>query len=1025
MPGRVLQPFERFIEIERPPTPPRHGQDDPELHLVDLFSQKSGTQTPPQYPNVIRVDPLVRLSSEQSTRKRVEFAASETPLRSSRSLTNTPGNVGPLRPLPSSDNKPTKSILKPHDDSKVVKHSAQLFASHKYPNFAMMLESIVKQLAGPDRNSRIDSYVTFSNVLKASEYIPDLRALQGKINLVGDFILRDLRASKPGDTALASHALTLLASLIWKSEAEACLSHEFCTEIIEFAVSAFDASVPCSKDVIKHLLFIVGHQNFPTRVMTMERLVRILSSLQEVEVRVKGKSIIIGRLSVYSKILQQNKSAMLVNTTWIEHLFTDMLSSIKEIKSAAISFGFTAASQLGKDRKASRAMMNHMSVQQESGGFYGDWYAARLRENVKHNQDAVLIPRIWSIAVLFLRHKSQQLEHWQFIGAWVGVIQECFNAPDHDIKAAANHAWDHFVFAVDLGLTTREKFTTLLLQPLMGQLSQLTRKSQARNTGDFRSSNLASICNLLYYALPPGATFEQLDHFWDVYVLPLINGMISLASTAKPMTSTSPTQDHFANGQYTTHACDILESLLIKRPRVVYSATRALEDRLMQPIELPALDVRWTRKNSARIFMVLKPLTEKLFTRLECHSSELGNVWNGFLSSIAAAGAKEVKVSTETMAFFAQYLGMMSAIWRQGPGHLQSDPAAFLRAFPAINIKVVDALGILPFTEKLLSQEPRNTFAIVATPSHKSPSTATSTRTPFIHLVTLFAHFPPSICLTAELVSCASELIAPFFRARKNRSACIALAKELSQVIADRYESHSAMAMWEGIAIVVNDVLSGGITSDSNGSSDQPLGADYKGLVTVLETGSLMSPGDVSKAWIALLDTVCQQATREAGDMGKAIAVIEPLSKCLDAVSGRLQRPLSVSYLRYLVGHASCSMDKHALSSANRRMWNSSIVGGKQSLVEPYTYFYGFLRVSMIHSYNRLSVDTIDSCIDFVATATDHLRGTSAGIVPDVLEVLQEGIAMWITDSELKLSSSILADLRLVVRDIHPLRFNR
>lgn len=271
-----------------------------------------------------------------------------------------------VQPLPpSAERKPSKSILKVYNgnqeqESLAIDGSTILLPLHHYASFAKMLDSIVQQLAGKDRSSKVDAYLMLSSSLKASDNVPDVKVLKDKMGLLCQYIERDLTQTlenKKPDSSLIVNALTLLGCFLHKPAIAESFPTDFTVHFVDHAIRVFE-DVSMSKEVTRHLMFILAQQKFSSKVMNPERVSKLITALHSIEEKVKGKSIIQSRLQIYRTLLRQSRTCMLVNTIWIEDLLSDMLSSLKDIRTTAITFGLEAGFSLGMENNVSRTVMN-------------------------------------------------------------------------------------------------------------------------------------------------------------------------------------------------------------------------------------------------------------------------------------------------------------------------------------------------------------------------------------------------------------------------------------------------------------------------------------------------------------------------------------------------------------------------------------------------------------------------------------------------------------------------------------------
>jgi hypothetical protein len=917
-----------------------------------------------------------------------------------------------LRRVPSSGElRPAKSILKPYNGINAVDRrssGSKLAAPHTYPDFATMLESIVKQLAGEDRSSRIDAYLTLSGVLKASDNVPDPKALKEKIGLLTQFIQRDIStktASGTFDTVVINNALILLAVLVWKPMAADCIGTDSCIYFVEHSISAFKEPV-VPKDVLKHLLFIMAQQNFSSKIMNTDRVRRLIEALGELDKHVKGISIVLGRLSIYRKLLKQSRMSMLTCLDWVEHLFTDMISGRKEVRSPAVAFGLEAALLLGAEKQASRAVMDLFSAQHEEEN-YGDYYARKLTSMVQQKQDGDLVPQIWTAVVLFLRYGPRQLEQWRFTATWFQVIEKCFNSSDHNIKVQAHSAWNRLVFALRLDENTSSGMIKMLSRvPLV----QLKRKMPGKHAGEMRQVTFGSVCNLLYYALRPNSTPAQLNLYWDEYMVQLVGETLLAKDGVK---SGSEEED-------LTKVFDIVVAFLDTTPKP-WINNRANENSTVKPDELPGIDPKWIRRNAQRVFEVMAPLIEKCFHDLQTWEDSIILVWSRFISSVAAAGVKEVKVSNDTMTSMACIFNLLYKLWDHRPQKLVATEYSYLTHFQHVFSHLVSTtiakLGVLPFTEKLLSMGPQESFAIVATPSHSPFKARGEIKSPLHHLFTLMTRPAPEIRCDDVYFETVKSMLDPFFEARKTRRAQVELLKDLFQLLPHPFtECPASTVLWRLLAKYAINALSlkntGSNSGSGSGGSDQPLGAEYRNIVKILELGITLSPGTPLSDWKELFAALVLQVTLESGESGRAISVIEPLARALHERRSTREQEQSLAYCATLLSVATYPKDRQALDSARRQLWGTSVTGAKSLSYDPYSYLYLYTRECLKISYKSVAAGASDNQVELLSAVADMVYRCPIVHATEFLISIQGGLTFWIADNDLKYrgrSSSVLA----------------
>jgi hypothetical protein len=969
------------IPIARPPTPPRESgrADAPTGFLGRLFFRESSSHqssssalhlTPPEssleVPN----------TSSGSIRKRVGWADSADYSEPPAILSDGEGLFRPVQPLPpSAERKP-----------------------HHHATFTTMLESIVQQLTGNDRTSKIDAYLMLSSSLKASDNVPSIRALKQKISLLCQCIIHDVTSKgdngKP-DSALIVNSIMLLASFLHKSAIAECLPPDFQINVVEFTIRALgDGST--SKEVIRHLIFVLAQQNFSPKVMNQDRVVRLINALHNVEKQVKGKSIITGRHQAYRNLLRRSRLHMLSNTAWMEDLFIDMRSTSKDVRNSAITFGLEASFQLGTESSASRAMSDIFKVEHSEGTSFAEFYATNLKAMIRKKDEGTAVPQIWSVIMLFLRSKPQLFEQWSYMKVFLDVLSMCWNASDLAVRNETNHAWNRFIFAAQLSEKTALGTRTMLFQPLSSQIKQ--RKSQAA-----RKSALNSIYHLLYYAFNPTSSHACLDTYWDGYVVPLMVKVLitddskSISELAKPDIN---------------EACTILCSLFDTATQRPWSENRAIgssQQSAMNAKELPGLDAKWTRNRSARIWPLLNSLLEKLYWDLGEDESPVTQLWQTYIKTIALPAKMEVKVSIDTMNCIASLFGALYRLWAAGrvkissvaqsKGRAPYTTAAFLTSFEKLITTTIEGLGPLAFTEKLLAIS-QDTFTAIATPSQMPKKRRAEFKSPLHHLLLLMMTISPGLEYDQRFSSMVHRILSPFFEARTSSRSRKEFVKELFNLL-PLERTEPCTLIWQVLADFASQAIDLRDKNDNNGQMDMPLGFDYRETIKILEAGIRYSPINPLTGWKILFEALATSAALDAGDSGKAIAVIEPLSKILVSKD---DTPPSLHYLHILLTKASYPKDRQALDIASKRMWGASTSTQKVASFDPYNCLYEYAKLSLESTYISFSKLSLVTYVDVIADISTLLSRCPKMLLLGVLKSTQEGIIAWITDNDSRLS---------------------
>lgn len=1015
------EPASRTLESlpPRPPTPPRDSQQNaasrPTL-FNRIFFKGLGAQTS------VNLSPgsaaAAASSPSQRASRRVAWSAS-TDYRDHEEPPKNPNAINPkLRLTPSSADRqqPQKSILKQKNGDAVNRHIDFYIQpnAHTPETFATMLESVTKQLAGDDRLSRIDAYMSLSDVLKATAIIPDEEALRNKMGLLAQFMRRDILAQTAEgevDKVLVNNALTLLASLLWKNEQ---FPQEFAVFVLEHTITSFErATVP--KDVVKHLMFIIGQQNFSPKIVTTDRATRMLHSTYLIQERYDGKSIALGRLSVYKKLLQQAKAMMIAptNTLWLKHVFEDMLNPVKNVRAPVLSFGFEAALQLGTEKQGSRAFSELFESPYDGTNKYADYYHGRLLRMLQSKgENASLekasVPRIWSIMIIFLRYKPAQLDKREFWPSYLHVLQKCFNSSDPEVKAQANVAWNRLVFALQPDDNAeKRRLNRQLLQPFLGQL-HAKRKSTGKNSKDAFQITVSSACNLLYYALRPSASHTSLDLLWDLYVPPLIQQLSETDSLEDSQNAGA------ANCEGSNQAIAILHALLNPTPRAKqpWRVDRAMSDERMRFDELSPIDPKWVRSNSQRVLAVLQPLLKRRFKGLSADQSRLKDLWKGYLLSIAAAAAKEVITSHETMACIAQIYTMAHAFWQQRPCHdvitQEGQSTAFLDGFVYLLTEMVKVLGMLPFSEKRLSVEDLNPFAVVATPSTGSRKAPKAAKTA-VHCLLLLVVAPgPNIKPNFAVKGALRRLLLPFYEFRAKNKTAVEFLQELFQTLptsesAVEVNRGAVEAVWCVLAKLMYDTLEYSYSKASSaGSSNstpnsQLLGVAFRDKVRVLEYGLVFISYDGLEEWQSLYSQISYSISQEVGIGGRALAVIEPLARSLIDLYRPEEARSFVTLFSAIIQDAHYPASEQSLEAARRRLWGVSSASTRQS-IDPYKQLYRAVNFFLQKSYELEGAS--QTVADMVEHAGTFIRQCPHALHEGLLQTLSNSVALWLRDPE-------------------------
>ena len=963
----------------RPPTPPREAHHEvaapirPSLGSIDT---RLNVHTPPGFQSPD--SSIATASTSRRIRKKVGFSAQAEYYKDPPVLLDGEGarqHPTPLS-LPRSASKPVKSILKVTVPVPSLLDSTPKGDSEPpdpQGNIAAMLESTLQQLAGGDRDCKLDAYLMLTRAWKASNNLPDRVALQDKMTLFTQFIQRDIvsrTAEGNLDTFLVNHALNLLNTFLHFPAIASTISNDFGIFIIDHCIRSFeDPSTP--KDTARRLMQVISLQNFSPKVMTSDRVGRLVSSLHNIEEHLKGKSIVMSRVLIYRKLVQQSRQLMIVHSDWLFDMFTDMLSNLKDIRSAAISLGLEAAFSIGHERQLSRKVMEVFNLAYEDRR-YIQYYEERLRAMIKDKHESAVVPEIWSIVILLLRIRLHQ---WEHSSPWLHMIQNCFNSTDFPTKIAANHAWGRLVYLLHLEDRALSKNLATLTTPL---ISQLRRKGSGKTSEELRRAVLGGICNLFYYTFKPNTTSTLLDTYWDTSVRPVLSKLLDPAAEAA--------EDNLRQ------ANAILGGLFDCTTPRRWNVDHIAETPLVRPDELPAIDSNWIRRNTTRVFGVVEPILEQDFLALAKTDTATYNLWRTLVSTVASAAAKEIKVSKDTALFVAEAISVLQKIWKRGLSGKEDagrSVVEFLLSVRAYLEVMISSLGLLPFTEKAGKHQ-------------------TTTRASLPALFSMLSTLPPGVSDDKDFAEFFGSVFAPFF-ASKGDKARMDLAQELISVIP--MDAPRPYGSWLLVAENILCWLEPGHHSHSSTGSagETPVGHGYRDIIRVLERGIKSTPNLPPKHWESLFYPAFERVREETGDAGVAIVVIEPLTKVLVeqfALQGVVESPLScLRYVTELVSVATQPRDRQAVDAARKRLWGTALAGSRSSSFDTFDNLYKALSEILEYSYSNFDPADSDATTQLFKEIGGFFDRSNRQLFLKAMISLQDGIYPWFQDSKRLLGS--------------------
>lgn len=968
----------------RPPTPPREAGHDTKsvLGQHQHFDPPRSVQTPPSVPSPVSVITGSDAGSNRA-RKRVEWSGFTDYKDPPDYRDGVKVAKSPLLSAPSSGrSKPIKGILKP---SPSLSPAASFLGIHldgavSHPILLEMLESTVKQLAGSDRDSKLDAYMTLARALKASNNLPDRVALQNKMSLFVQFIQRDLTSRNENgslDSSLANHALHLLITFLHFQAIASTIPYDFGIFIIDHAIRSFEnPSMP--KDVIRHLMQVVAFQNFPTKLMTSHRVGRLVAALHKIEHHVQGKSIVMSRLHIYRRLVKQSRGGMIVHSDWLKDMLVDMLSTVKEIRNQAICLGNEAGFALRNDNQLFRKATCVFNAV-DGDELFIDFYIKRLQCMMEDKQMSYAVPQIWSVVILFLRCP---LDSWAFFNPWLKLVQKAFNRTDSVLRQEANHAWTRYVCLSIIDSKVSTKTISSFCQPF---LSQLRRKTSSEEAIKLRAIVLGGLCSLYYYAFTQGVGKYSNELIWDTAVHPVMMELITMESP----------------GDCIIQAARVLAGLLdVSTPRPPRNTNPIWEMAPLKPEELLPIDCKSARRNCDKIFQTVGPILEAKFTDLTNKESVSFRLWQSFVGSVAAASAKDIRVSEDTTKFLAGTSSLLGRIWSRGCDGDDSARSKFFTSAKNFIQLLADGLNILPFTEKklptngLLTSEP--VLVVSSASVGKNQGACGGSRTPLQQLFVILSAVPPGCADDEELSDLFRSIFEPFLKGRTDKARA-ELARELMQLLPRN--ALSPFGPWLLAADNMKLYLERS-PAEPKAGNEKPSGPEYREVVALLERGLVCHPSLPVANWKHMFDLASTKVFQEFGDSGRALIVVEPLAKSIlenGLCETGMPSAMLIGVMTMIFDAADLPKDRKALDDVRSRLWGIPLSSARTAPTDPFDNLYRLANLTMDALYGKLleadSLSDIERLVDSVISFYERCLPLAMALMT---AKLQHGLCRWL-----------------------------
>ncbi|KAK2761310.1 hypothetical protein FQN54_001832 [Arachnomyces sp. PD_36] len=910
----------------------------------------------------------------------------------------------PLKALrPSNECKPSKSILKA-STTNVPRSPTENLRTDDPGSLATMWESVVQQLSGESRNSRLDAYMHLFGALKAYDGMLEENGMPEKIGLVTQFIQRDIRQEsgeyETQEINLVSYALKLLTVLVWNPQLAVYLLDEFRSFVIDRATAALqDTRTP--KTIISHYMYLLATQTFQQKIMTASRALKLVTILQSITDHINGNAVIAQRLMIYQRLLIQAKSTMATHANlWIQHLFTGLFHHIKDTRTKAVAFGLQAATTFGPNLSISNAVRATLTTQLDDGRKYLSEMAEHLTRMISSREKGVHVPPIWSIVVLLLRTRKSPVERWEHFKEWLLIIQKCFNCSDAAIKTQAMIAWNRFVSAVYPGESTGLSMVRMLSKPIISQIER--RKIEKLGTQP-NPTAFSSYCNLLYYAFRPSTSHKHLDLFWKEYV----SGPYSTVFSSGPTIN--------------DRASQVLSSLLWNPQLKIWSENRANDATKLEPDELPVLDCKWVRSRVSSVLEVFESLFKTSMWREDdlLHESNIALAWTSFSKALGEASSKEIKPSSETMHAIASILGMFQRLWNRGPEALNvdadcGDEDAFLNRFRFLAKTVVSSMGPIPFTENLLLKSSTKEAFQTAnnTPTHRRPNADGGCKTPILHFLQLIGTLPATVTPGPAYRLLISDVLEICSHARSSRGSRLELCRQFGELhLHNPLNDQFARYVWEVTSDLVKDCLNTTSTDTTKGR-DGSLSRDHVNIIIkILEAGVQFT--ESSSEWSQLTNTLVEVVRTQRREDIAAITIIESLSECLQKQNINTAVTHTGVLLKLAIQADNAPSESHY---SPRPFKFTSYPSPHQAQQSEFGYekLINLTENTLFNAYRQFEELDSSTVLNFLEAVDSSLHSCPSDVRAVALENLQGGTSLWLADRDHRLGVNLGADRKLL-----------
>lgn len=1005
----MLSSSSRFDSMPaQPPTPPRHisqAVDDAitfldDSHDIDRALSRALVQRRPSLQAEAPSPAASQESTALSTAKKVGFSPHTIcHQHPGHDRLSSPGGRVVKRSPTAKSPKPLKSILKfahaPPPTPDDIESKLSYFSPDVPGSFAKMLQSVLSQLASQSVSNRLDAYMSLNGALQAYSDVPEPAALVKNMALLTQFLARDI-AWKNDDgrlnTNIVFQALKLTNALIFNDSVSAALDYDFRCFLIDRSITVMESSdIP--KQVMKAHIHLLAQQKLQSSAMTPQRADRLLSTLQTIEQRYSGNSVISTRLIIYQRLLDQAPSLMLARARdWLEQTFHCMLSSINDIRGRAIDTCTKGGIKIGTQPHATKAICDLLETETEEGQSYYDYFNAKLMEMFDTKELGPCVPRICSALVLYFRNRRRPLEKWARFRSWLSIMQKCMNSSDISIRYEATLAWNKMVYSTTFDDSPSLAIMKMSKTPMR---SGIERRGADNFSRQIRQYTLDCYFNLLHYAFRPTLPAEQLATTWDTLVDPVLGPMIAGSSKGRKM------------------ACQILHGLCSSNGGV-WNANAALMTTPIKPEDLPRLEPRWVRSHIAKILKLMQPTVEGSLSLSSELNVMLMPAWTAIMQTILEAGAQEVRTSSDLKQAIALLTRFFRQLWASNMEPLPGSAARpWMTNYFSLLDTMIITIGPGHFIEDFLVTSEGDDVEVAPTPSTKRSKQLGALQSPMVILMRPF--FLATFTHPGAELDGRVEIRGVLDRFVSSRPTTLARLELLSRTYyalqnstVEPPNAFDKTLLWETFASSMASVLRSSVSSQEAQLGN--LGQCLKYSMEVFSSQSSVEPTNSSLSSVTTLyDVMCQAAKDGAGDAAVVIAVVEPAAKAMVACGPSLGLGRRLQLTTHILSKSTWPKNRQSVESARKALWGVGLGPSKSTLFDPFDHLYALVvdvTTSLyVHLDESASMD-LDNGRKLFPAAIEFLGRAPLSLLLTGLRQTQKGFAAWVSDEERKTAAT-------------------